>query len=233
MSSQTHSSTGIRVLIADDQKLFAESLHYVIEARAPDIHVVGVVNDGNEAIVTTRELEPDLVLMDVRMPSVDGVMATQAIHASLPAVRILMLSTFQDDGYVRKAVAAGAVGYLLKNIAPEEVITAIRAVKGGLVQMSPGVAKALTRGETLPSDESYQALLIDPLTRREREVLLLIERSLENRKIAEFLNVTEQTAKNYIHNIYGKLGVNNRMQLMQLLQDSGTRRRLDLDISPS
>lgn len=219
----------IRVLIVDDQKLFAESLQYVLEARTGDMEIIAVAKDGTEAVECARELGPDIILMDVRMPGLDGVQATKAILDFAPDTRIVMLSTFQDDDYVRSALRYGAVGYLVKNIAPEEVIKAIRAVHAGIVQISPAVTRALMKGDEIAQTNTIEDdLYIEPLTNREKDVLRLIMKSLENRQIAEFLNVTEQTAKNYVHNLYMKLGVSSRMQLLQLLQRSEIRNRLDL-----
>ena len=222
----------IRVLIADDQRLFAESLQYVISAKAPDIKILDVAENGLVAIRLAKELTPDLILMDVRMPKLDGVEATREVHRILPRVRIVMLSTFQDDEYVRTALAFGAVGYLLKSIAPDEVVRAIRAVDSGIMQISPAVAKALSAGRSIDDDGIEDELLVEPLTRREREVLALIAKSYDNHQIADFLNVTGQTAKNYVHNLYGKLGVSGRLQLLQLLQQPRIRLKLGLEEVP-
>ena len=211
----------IRVLLVDDQQLFVESLRYVLESRAPDIEIIGIAADGAGAIEAVERHRPDIVLMDVRMPGMDGVQATRVIHEQHPAVRILMLSTFADDGYVRQAIDFGAVGYLIKNIAPAEVIRSIRAVKSGIIQISPSVAKALLHKEAPGKDFTASLALPEPLTRREREVLKLILESYDNREIAAYLNVGEQTARNYVHNLYSKLGVSNRMQLIRMLREAG------------
>lgn len=222
------SNRTIRVLIADDQRLFAESLQYVIGSKAPDIEILDVAENGLVAIRRAEELTPDLILMDVRMPKLDGVEATREIRRTNPRIRIVMLSTFQDDEYVRTALGYGAVGYLLKTIAPDEVIRAIRAVDSGIMQISPAVAKALATGSPVDEGGIEDELLIEPLTRRERDVLALIARSYDNHQIADFLNVTGQTAKNYVHNLYGKLGVTGRLQLLQLLQQPRIRMKLGL-----
>jgi len=211
----------IRVLLVDDQKLFVESLRYVLESRAPDIEIIGIATDGAAAVEAVQRHLPDIVLMDVRMPGMDGVQATRIIHEQHPEIRILMLSTFADDGYVRQAIDHGAVGYLIKNIAPAEVIKSIRAVKSGIMQIDPSVAKALL-GRTAPAREAGDQLVPpEPLTGREREVLHLILRSFDNREIAAYLKVGEQTARNYVHNLYSKLGVSNRMQLIRVLREAG------------
>ncbi|MCK5155398.1 MAG: response regulator transcription factor [Spirochaetales bacterium] len=220
----------IRVVIADDQELFAQSLHYVIEARADDIKIVDIAGNGEEAVATAKKYKPDVILMDVRMPKLDGVQATKIILGDNPNIRILMLSTFQDDEYVRTAIKYGAVGYLLKNIAPEKVIKSIRAVHCGIVQISPIIAQALIKGDKTPDKDELENddLFFEPLTNREKEVLQLIVKSYENRQIAIFLNVTEQTAKNYVHNLYMKLGVSSRMQLLRVLQKPGLMKHFDL-----
>jgi DNA-binding NarL/FixJ family response regulator len=218
----------IRVLIADDQKLFAESLQYVIEARADDIEVLAIAENGLQAIEKSQQMKPDIILMDVRMPELDGVQATRKILQLSPGIRIVMLSTFQDDDDVRSAIRYGAVGYLVKNLSPEEVIRAIRAVHAGTVQISPSVAQALMKGNGEPSTDIEDELYMEPLTNREKEVLVLIMNAYENKQIASYLNVQEQTAKNYVHNLYAKLGVSSRMQLLQFLKRPGVINRLDI-----
>jgi DNA-binding NarL/FixJ family response regulator len=214
----------IRVLLVDDQKLFVESLRYVLESRAPDIEVIGIASDGAAAVEAVRRHRPDIILMDVRMPGMDGVQATRVIHEQHPEIRILMLSTFADDGYVRQAIDHGAIGYLIKNLAPAEVIKSIRAVRSGIMQIDPSVAKAL-----LAKDTGEPQVPPEPLTRREREVLGLILKSYDNREIAAYLTVGEQTARNYVHNLYSKLGVSNRMQLVRVLREAGLPAEGDAD----
>ncbi len=209
----------IRVLLVDDQKLFVESLKYVLDSRAPDIEVIGIARDGQEAIARAHSERPDVVLMDVRMPGVDGVEATKAIRQLHPETRVLMLSTFEEDDLVSEAIRQGAVGYLVKNIAPEKVIDSVRAVMAGILQISPGAARAVMKKGAMPRTEmpADRAVALQALTRRERQVLALLAAAHENREIAAFLDVTEQTARNYVHNLYSKLGVSNRVQLMKIL----------------
>lgn len=133
----------IRVLIVDDQRMFAESIKYIIESRASDIEIVGVASDGQEAVRLTATADPQIIFMDVRMPVMGGVEATKVIHARYPDVRIIILSTFDDDGYVQDSLKYGAVGYLLKNMPPVELISAIRAVRGGIMSIDPAVSRAL------------------------------------------------------------------------------------------
>jgi DNA-binding NarL/FixJ family response regulator len=207
------------VLMVEDQKLFAESLRYVLSVRAEDIEITGIARNGREALELIRQREPHLVLMDVRMPEMDGVQAARVIHELYPGIKILMLSTFQDDDYVRQAMQYGAVGYLLKNIAPDEVAGAIRAVMAGIMQISPAVARSLMRRDPPGADPGAEELppAMEGLTRREREVLALIAAAHENQEIARALGVSEQTARNYVHNLYSKLGVSSRTQLQKLL----------------
>jgi DNA-binding NarL/FixJ family response regulator len=207
------------VLIVEDQKLFAESLRYVLQYRAEDLEIIGIAGNGKEAIEMIQARKPHIVLMDVRMPVMDGVQTARVLHEMYPDVKILMLSTFQDDDYVRQAMRYGAAGYLLKNIAPDEVARAIRAVMAGIMQISPGAARSLVKKDHGPAAEVDDDLAgtVEGLTRREREVLALIAAANENQEIARTLGVSEQTARNYVHNLYSKLGVSNRTQLQKLL----------------
>ena len=216
----------IRVMLADDQRLFVQSLRTVIHSRTDDMTVVAIAHDGREALSMTRDAAPDVILMDVRMPVMDGVEATRAIHESFPAVKIVMLTTYDDDQYVRGAMKCGAVGYLLKNMPPGELIASIRVARTGTIQISPAVAGKVLR-------ESARALLatderadlpeslrpkVETLTPREREVLALITKAYDNMQIAETLHIADQTVKNHLHSIYEKLGVANRLQWIQLLK---------------
>lgn len=207
------------VLIVEDQKLFAESLRYVLQYRADDLEIIGIAGDGREALGMIKAKKPHIVLMDVRMPVMDGVQTARVLHEMYPEIKILMLSTFQDDDYVRQAMRYGAAGYLLKNIDPDEVARAIRAVMAGIMQISPGAARSLMKGERGASPEPDDELgrIVAGLTKREREVLALIAAANENQEIARTLGVSEQTARNYVHNLYSKLGVSNRTQLQKLM----------------
>ena len=210
----------IRVLLADDQTLFVDSLRYVLEALASDIEIVDVCYSGSAAVDAVAAHAPEIVLLDVRMPEMDGVEAARIIHERHPEVKIVMLTTFADDAYVASAIRHGAVGYLLKNMPPERLVESIRAVLGGIAQIEPSVARTLLQGDAGALGEPADAALlsVEPLTSRERQVLELIMDSRDNHEIAEFLNVAEQTARNYVHNLYSKLGVSSRIQLMKLLR---------------
>ncbi len=207
----------ISVLIADDQRMFAESIKYIIESRASDIEVVGIAQNGREAVSMVSALHPRIVLMDVRMPGTDGVEATRLIMRQWPDVKIIMLTTFDDDEYVHASLKHGAVGYLLKSLPPLELINAMRAVEGGIVQIDPSVARTLVRGTHAESANEEVLASLRTLTRREREVLGLVVQALDNQQIARTLHVAEQTVRNYVSTIYAKLGVANRMDVLKIV----------------
>jgi DNA-binding NarL/FixJ family response regulator len=210
----------IRVLLVDDQRVFLEGLKFVLEARASDMTVVGLAADGREAISLAESTRPDIVLMDVRMPVMNGVDAAEVIARRLPETRIVMFTTFDDDEYVKAAMNHGAIGYLLKNRPPIELINSLRAVKDGIIQIDPMVARKLLHTDRAGDTESARIVEgIRTLTGREREVLHLIAQALDNRQIAEHLNVAEQTARNYVSNIYSKLGTTHRMEVMKILNE--------------
>ena len=146
----------IRVLIADDQQLFADGLRVVIESRAPQFEVVGIAANGKEAIALTREVKPDVILMDVRMPEMDGVVATRLIHEKYPEIKILILTTFDDDEYVTYSLRNGAIGYLLKNRPAEELMDSLRALAKGIYQIDPAVsAKFFSVGSSNRVDSEH------------------------------------------------------------------------------
>jgi DNA-binding NarL/FixJ family response regulator len=206
----------VRILVADDQALFAEGLRTIIESRTEDMVVAGIARDGREAVRMTDELAPDVVLMDVRMPVLDGVEATREIHARHPDIKIVMLTTFDDDEYVRFSLAYGAIGYLLKNRPPAELIASIRAVTTGVLQIDPAVSKSLikdVRSREIEKDDFLRYLA--SLTRREKEVLQLLVDACDNNQIAGRLGIAEQTVRNYVSLIYSKLGIENRIDIMR------------------
>ncbi len=218
----------IRVLLVDDQVLFIESLKTVIEMQAEDIEVVGLAFDGHQAISKAEELNPDIILMDVRMPGLDGVKAAIHIHRNFPRIRIMMLTTFDDDAYVHDALAGGAVGYLLKNMPTSDLMNSIRAVNNGTLQISPDVALQLVSGMGSspgtdpaqdPGDEAVH-YDIEILSRREREVLYLMSRGYDNQAIGEKLFIADQTVKNHISRIYHKLDLHDRMSVMKAARHS-------------
>lgn len=201
----------LRLLLVDDQVLFLESLKTVLELRSKDVEVVGLAHDGDDAISKVEELAPDLVLMDVRMPGMDGVEAVRRIHERDPAVKVLMLTTFDDDAYVREAMTYGAVGYILKNIPADDLLSSIRAVRNGTVQLSPDIVNKIIG----PSGTTHQ-LSVDLFSRREREILYLLSKGLDNTAIGRRLYLAEQTVKNHISKIYSKMGRADRFQAIEL-----------------
>ena len=203
----------IRVLIADDQALFRRGL-YVVLGTEGGIEVVGEAEDGAEAVAKAEELAPDVVLMDVRMPQVNGIEAARTIRTVTPSARILMLTVSDEEEDLYEAVKAGANGYLLKEISVEEVADAIRAVVQGQSLISPSMAsKLLTEFNSLVRRAEERPQVPPPeLTGRELEVLKLVARGMSNRDIADSLYLSENTVKNHVHNILDKLHLHSRMQ---------------------
>jgi DNA-binding NarL/FixJ family response regulator len=207
-----------RVLIVDDQALVRAGFRLVLESQ-PDLEVVGEASDGEKAVVAARQLHPDVVLMDVRMPRMDGLEATRRILDGRPdACRIVMLTTFDLDEYVYAAIVAGACGFLLKDVTPEQLIAAVRLVSAGDALLAPSITRRLI--------ERYAARRtpnpgLDALTERESDVLRLMARGLANQEIAEKLFVTEATVKTHVAHILDKLHVDNRVQAVVAAYESG------------
>lgn len=211
----------IRVLLADDQQLMREGLRVLLDLT-PDIRVVGEAGNGAEAVERVQALQPDVVLMDVRMPVMDGVEATRRIRRELPDTQVIILSTFDDDEYIFEGLAAGARGYLLKDVSSDELAEAIRTVHQGQALLSPGIAsKVVTEFSRLVARREPAPPLYEELTPREMEVLRLLAARASNRQIAEALCITEGTVKNHVSNILGKLGVSNRAQAVRRAQELG------------
>ena len=216
----------IRLLLADDQELFISSLQKVLELSAPDIHVVDVAHNGEEAIAAVERHHPNVILMDVRMPVMDGVEATKIIHARYPDTHIMMLTTFDKDTYVQNALQYGATGYLLKDIALEELIASIRAIQNVSILLSPKIAEQLfhrrTAGENEDNydEEELQRIMqhVGELSRREKEVFDLMLKGFDNQSISEQLFIAEQTVRNYISRLYKKLEVEGRLDLIRKLK---------------
>jgi Response regulator containing a CheY-like receiver domain and an HTH DNA-binding domain len=211
--------------MADDQRLFIESLKSVIEARSPDIEVVGVANDGKKAVELVARLDPDIALLDVRMPVMDGVEATAAIRERYPRTQVVILTTYDDEVYVHDALSRGAVGYLLKETQPSNLIMCLKAVQEGSVMISPAIAKKLVRQLDLRPREPEGGLApwLETLSKREKEVLLLLAQGLNNQGIAERLCIEEQTVRNHVSMIYSKIGVHDRIELMLLVNGASSR----------
>jgi DNA-binding NarL/FixJ family response regulator len=202
----------IRLLLVDDHSIFRQGLSALLSMEK-DFVVVGQAAHGQEAIDLTAQLNPDVILMDVRMPVCDGVEATRQIHQRYPSTRILVLSTFEDDDYVRLSLQAGALGYLLKNIPDEQFVGAIRSVYLGYGYLSPAIApKVFDRLRTNLSEETVNSQF--HLTQRELEVVKLIGEGKNNCEIAQALHLTEGTVRNYVTHILSQLGARDRIQVV-------------------
>lgn len=205
----------IRVLLVDDQRLFVESLRRLLEIDSPDIIVCGVAYDAESALQILETAHPDVVLLDVRMPGTDGVEVARIINRDWPEIHTVMLTTFDDDAYVHDALSQGAVGYLLKDIPPAELIAAIRAVKEGGVMVSPAIVRRLVAGQ--PTGTTIQEFnLREELTPRDEDLLRLLVQGYNNQEIAETLFLGPQTVRNYVSSLYDKLGVRNRAEAMRV-----------------
>jgi DNA-binding NarL/FixJ family response regulator len=201
----------ISILLVDDQSLIRQGLRALLELEA-DIKIVGEAENGQIAINLVRELKPNVILMDIRMPIMDGVAATKEISHHFPHSKILILTTFDDDEYVKAAIQNGAMGYLLKDTPSEELAVAIRAVDKGYSQLGPGIVKKLmTQFLGTPPQLSVPANLAE-LTPREKEVLRLIAIGDNNREIAQKLYISEGTVKNHVTNILNRLNLRDRTQ---------------------
>jgi DNA-binding NarL/FixJ family response regulator len=204
----------VRLLLVDDQALFREALTTLLGVR-DEVLVVGEAGDGAEALRRAAELAPDVVLMDLRMPVLDGVAATRRLQLEHPEVRVIALTTFDDDEDVFAALRAGAVGYLLKDVSSARLVEAVvTAARGGSVLEPSVAAKVVARVARMPSDEPVprpQPLVV-PLSEREVDVLRLLADGHSNREIAAALHLAEGTVKNHVTNVLGKLGARDRTQ---------------------
>lgn len=207
----------LRLVIVDDQKLFRQNLKTVIELRLPDVQVVGLAADGREALDVIRETRPELVLLDMRMPVMDGVECLRQLRTEGNEVKVIVLSTFDDDEYVFEALRYGAVGYLLKDIEPEELTDAVKRVQAGETLISPQVTTKLVAEVTRwrAADRLGADDALSRLTRREIEVLRHLAMGEENREIAQHLQLAEGTVKNHVSNIYEKLELKDRAQAVR------------------
>ena len=204
----------VRVLVVDDQTLFREALTTLLGVR-DEVEVVGGVGDGAQALEAVALLRPDVVLMDLRMPVLDGVATTRRLAVEHPDVRVLVLTTFDGDDEVFPALRAGAVGYLLKDATASRLVEAVQAAARGESVLQPSVAtKLIARVSQLPDPPAVPRLqpLVDPLTERELEVLRAVADGLSNREAAALLFLSEGTVKNHVTNVLAKLGVRDRTQ---------------------
>ena len=213
-----------RVLIADDDDLMRAGLAQLL-GTDPAIEIVGHAATGREAIDRARRLEPDVVLMDVRMPDLDGIAATTALTREVPATRVLILTTFEQDDYIFGGLRAGASGFLLKRTRPEDLIAAVHTVAAGDALLSPSVTRrVIERVSRQPSPNLADAGL-DELTPRERDVLALIARGLSNREIGAELTVEESTVRSHVKRILMKLGLRDRVQVVIFAYEHGINDR--------
>jgi len=218
----------IRVLLVDDQTLVRQGIRLLLEIE-PDIQVVGQAASGREAIQQVEAVHPEVVLMDVRMPDMDGIEATRQLKARFPDVSVIILTTFEDDDIVFEGVKAGARGYLLKDISSEEMAEAVRTVAAGKALIQPSITRKVleefsrlaTAAENPPQPAMSAKLLSEPLTEREKEVLCALARGCSNREIAQQLVITEGTVKNHVSNLIAKLEVRDRTQAVLKAQELG------------
>ncbi len=209
----------IRVVIADDQALVRSGFRMIVDAR-PDLEVVGEAENGVEAVALVRELAPDVILLDIRMPELDGIEATREIVAADNGTRVLVLTTFDADEYVHGAIRAGASGFLLKDVRPTELVDAIRVVASGNALLAPAaVARLLDR---FADDRAEpRELPLDSLTEREEQILRLLASGLSNSEIAATLVLGETTVKTHVSNLLRKLRVRDRVQAVIVAYDAG------------
>jgi DNA-binding NarL/FixJ family response regulator len=210
----------IRVLVVDDQRLVREGIASLLSIQ-PGINVVGSAGDGREAVALAAALRPDVILMDVRMPVMDGITATQAIRSEAPTMQVIMLTTFDDEEYIRAALDAGAIGYILKDIPSDDLAQTVRMAHKGIYQLDPAAMRQITRRSPQPSPPQNDAPTHDGLTEREREVLRLIGQGATNREIGEKLFISEGTVKNHVSNILARLGLRDRTQAAVYAAEAG------------
>ena len=216
----TDDRTVIRVLIADDQALMRGGFRMILDAE-PDLEVIGEAIDGADAVRGFERWQPDVVVMDVRMPTMDGIAATRHITAIDPSAKVLILTTFDLDEYVYDALRAGASGFLLKDRPPEELVHAVRVVAGGDALLAPAVTRRLIEEFAHRPDAPVAPAGLEELTDREREVLVLMARGLSNAEIASSLFVAETTVKTHVGRVLHKLGLRDRAQAVVLAYESG------------
>jgi len=212
----------IKILLVDDQMLFVRNLKIVLQNLATDIEVIGIAEDGNKAIKFLNDnILPDVILMDIKMPQINGIEATEIIHGRYPNIKILILSTYFENTYLEKALQNGAVGYLLKTVEPSNLIAAIRIIVKESIVITPHVVVNLLRKQeninyqTDVTDIIFDNQSMDELlSKREKEIFILIIKGKTNNEIGSLLSISPQSVRNRICMIYSKLGVNNRLELI-------------------
>ncbi|MQY08321.1 response regulator [Actinomadura macrotermitis] len=222
-----------RVLVVDDQTVVRDGLVLLLELL-PGLEVVGAAGDGEQAVAMVAELRPEVVLMDLRMPRMDGAEATRRIRAAHPEVEVVVLTTYADDESIFAALRAGARGYLTKDAGGEEIARVVAAVRGGATQLDPAVQRRLVEAVTAGEHPARAARtgLPDGLTRREAEVLTLIARGRSNHEIARELFVTEATVKTHINNLFAKAGLRDRAQAVAYAYRHGLAEPPDVQKPP-
>jgi DNA-binding NarL/FixJ family response regulator len=211
-----------RVVIADDQALVRTGFRMILTSGGID--VVGEAADGVEAVAAVRELRPDVVLMDIRMPNMDGLEATRRVLAQAPGCRVIMLTTFDLDRYVYAALAAGASGFLLKDVTPEHLVAAVRLIDTGDALLAPSITRRLVKRFASGSQSTQPPAIhrdLTALTPREREVLTLMGRGRSNAELAEDLTLSEATVKTHVGRIFAKLDLRDRAQAVVLAYETG------------
>jgi DNA-binding NarL/FixJ family response regulator len=211
-----------RLLVADDQALVRVGLRKILESE-PDLQVVAEAADGEDAVAETRRHRPDIVLMDIRMPVLDGIEATRRIVSAKPATRVLILTTFGLDTYVFDALRAGASGFMLKDAPPEELLAAVRIIASGEALLAPAITRAVIEefARHPPAAATTPAQELEELTPREREVLDLLARGLSNPEICQQLVISEATAKTHVARILQKLDLRDRVQAVIYAYEAG------------
>ena len=226
----------LKLMLVDDQSLFTESLCTFLNNYAEDMTVVSKANNGLEAVKFCDIERPDIILMDINMPQMNGIEAVKIIKSKHPGIKIIMLSTYDEDAYVREALLSGASGYLLKDLSPTELIMSIRALKSGVLQISPSIVQKMIQAQFVgvtnenekfeevketPKEEINEAAekkfeWLKTLTKRERQIFALIATGHDNDEIAEELDLALQTVRNQVSTIYSKLGVKDRFEIIKL-----------------
>lgn len=210
----------VTVLLADDQELVRSGFRVLVDAEA-DLEVVGEAGDGLEAVAAARRLRPDVVLMDIRMPKLDGIEATKSISDLLPETKVVILTTYDLDQYVFAALQAGAIGFLLKDVPARQLVEAVRAVVSGGALLSPQITLRMIREFARRPSRQRRDELLSALTARETEVLTLIAIGLANHEIADRLVISDATVKTHVARILQKLGLRDRVQAVVLAYESG------------